>query len=437
VSQNASTEAAAEAPGTRPVLRVLSGPNAGAHCQLHEDRVLVGNIEGECDIVLDVTRPERHACLVRASSDGWTVLAIAGDLWVERDYVRPQHTCPIAPGQVITIGRVSFGVGHAELVDWNSLAPPADLQRPTVDGTLPHAALPAAPPPVTQRWQAVRVAAGLGLGALVVSAAASYVSQAIAVSTPSAGDVEAALQADRAQVAALPWAREVQVKPHPDRPGRVLLEGYVQSQEQIADLADRLRAVRENARTDIRVVAVETLTTDLIGRFELKEDPGKLRYINSGQFALTAEQEDIPRRDKQVRAVLQELSSVQSISVHVDRALDANGQPLVVRYSRSVDRPGDLAISNLDAALGLRRYFITEMRLGALPSIVLDQAGPHGVRYFLGARLPDGAVLRAVHPDHLVVSPAQGGEQVVALPDALALREPAPTAAQIRLERLR
>jgi len=139
VNQNASTQVAAEAPGPRPILRVLSGLNAGAQCDLHEDRVLVGNIEGECDIVLDVTRPERHACLVRASSDGWTVLAIAGDLWVEREYVPPQHTCPIAPGLVITIGRVSFGVGHAELVDWNSLAPPADLQRPTADGALPHA----------------------------------------------------------------------------------------------------------------------------------------------------------------------------------------------------------------------------------------------------------------------------------------------------------
>ena len=414
MNQNASTQVAAEAPGPRPILRVLSGLNAGAQCDLHEDRVLVGNIEGECDIVLDVTRPERHACLVRASSDGWTVLAIAGDLWVEREYVPPQHTCPIAPGLVITIGRVSFGVGHAELVDWNSLAPPADLQRPTADGTLPHAALPAAPPPVTQRWQALRLAAGLGLGALMVSAAASYVSQAIISSTPSASDVEAALQADKAQLAALPWAREVELTSHPERPDRVLLEGYVQSQEQLTELADRLRALSANPRAEMRVVAVETLSDDLVRRFELKEGPYKLRYTEKGHFRLAASQDEMPRRDRQARMALQELPAVRSMSVHVEQALDPDGRPLVVRYSRSADRPGDIEVDNLDTALGLRRYIVTEMRLGPLPSIVLDQGG----RFFPGARLPDGSILRAVHPDRLVVSPMQGGERIVTLPDA-------------------
>ncbi|MEY3272396.1 MAG: Inner rane component of cytoplasmic domain [Pseudomonadota bacterium] len=425
----ASPSATTEASEARRVLRVLSGLNAGAQCELREDRVLVGNIEGECDVVLDVTRPERHACLVRASSDGWTVLAIAGDLWVEREYVPPQHTCPIAPGLVITIGRVSFGVGHPDLVDWNSLAPPANLERPTAEGTLPQAALPAAPPPVTQRWRAVRLAAGLGLGALVLSAAATYVSQAMTYSTPSAGEVEAALQADKAQVAALPWAREVKVNAHPEKPGRVLVEGYVPNQEQLADLAHRLRALGENPRAELRLVAVDTLSVDLLRRFELKESAQKLRYTEQGHFTLAAAQEEMPQRDRQARTVLQELPAVQSMSVQVEQALDPEGKPLVVRYSRSADRPGDLEVSNLDAALGLRRYVVTEMRLGPLPSIVLDQGG----RFFPGARLPDGSILRAVHPDRLVVSPMQGGEQIVALPDAPALREPAPSRARTQL----
>jgi hypothetical protein len=437
VNQTAVTTPGPDASEARRVLRVLSGLNAGAQCELHEDRVLVGNIEGECDIVLDVTRPERHACLVRASSDGWTVLAIAGDLWVEREYVPLQQTCAIAPGLVITIGRVSFGVGHPDLVDWNSLAPYANLEKPTADGTLPQAPLPAAPPPVRQRWQAVRIAAGLGMGALVVSAAASYVSQAITLSIPSPDEAEAALKADQAQVAALPWAREVKVNPHPEKPGRVLLEGYVESQDQLAELANRLRALGENPRTELRLVAVDTLKTDLLRRLDLKYQPARLRYTEQGHFILAATQDEVPQRDRQARMVLQELPAVQSMSVHVDQAIDANGKPLVVRYSRSADRPGDLEITNLDAALGLRRYVVTEMRLGVLPSIVLDQAGPQGMRYFPGARLPDGSFLRAVHPDHLVVSPAQGGEQRVALPNAPVIREPEPYPEPTRLAQRR
>ena len=77
---------APEAPGAR-VLRMLSGPHTGAESELTGERLLIGNLESECDIVIDVSRPERHICLVRVSTDGWTVLGIAGDLWVVRDFV--------------------------------------------------------------------------------------------------------------------------------------------------------------------------------------------------------------------------------------------------------------------------------------------------------------------------------------------------------------
>jgi hypothetical protein len=219
------------------------------------------------------------------------------------------------------------------------------------------------------------------------------------------------------------------VDAHHEKPGLLLVEGYVQNQAQLADLANRLRALGENPRAELRLVAVDTLSADLQRRFELKASPQKLRYTEQGHFTLAASQDEMPQRDRQARTALQELPAVQSMSVQVEQALDPDGKPLVVRYSRSTERPGDLEVSNLDAALGLRRYVVTEMRLGPLPSIVLDQGG----RFFPGARLPDGSILRAVHPDRLVVSPTQGGEQIVALPEAPAIREPGPVRAQTRL----
>ena len=411
---------ASEHANSRRILRVLSGLNAGAQCELHEDRVLVGNIEGECDVVLDVTRPERHACLVRAAADGWTVLAIAGDLWVERHYVEPQQTCTFAPGLVITLGRVSFGIGHPDRVDWNAMAPYTDLERPTPEGPMLQATLPAAPAPVAQRWRAVRLATGLGLGALVLSAAATYVSQTLAHSTPSAAEAQAALQADKAQVAALPWAREVTVSPHPEKPGRVLLEGYVQNQAQLAELSSRLRAVGAHPRAELRLAAIDMLSADLLRRFEIKDSPQKLRYVDQGHFSIATGQDEVPQRDRQARVVLQEMPHVRSLALQVDQALDPQGQPLVVRYARAEERPGDLKIENLDSALGLRRFVVVEMRLGPLPSVVLDSGG----RYFTGAKLPDGSTLKAISAGRLVVASARGVEQVVTLPDVPATREP-------------
>jgi hypothetical protein len=63
---------------------------------------------------------------------------------------------------------------------------------------------------------------------------------------------------------------------------------------------------------------------------------------------------------------------------------------------------------------------VLEMRLGTLPSVVLDSGG----RYFTGARLPDGSTLKDISTGRLVVAPAQGGEQIVMLPDVPQTREP-------------
>ncbi len=413
-------------PGAKPgrrVLRVLSGAHAGAQSALHEERVLVGNLQGECDIVLDVTRPERHACLVRTSADGWAVLGIAGDLWVERQYVEPQQTCPIRPGQVMTLGRVSFSLGDPEQIDWDALSPPLELQRPTPTGLLPQAPLPVAPEAVLQRWRALRLASGLGLGALVLTAAGVYATQTLSIQAPRAAQAQQRLQAERARLAALPWAHEVNLSPHPERPGRVLAQGYVPRQDQLAELTGALR--QQDAQTDIRLVAVDRLSAELLRRFDLNKSPERLRYEAMGRFTLASPSSQLAQHDLKARIALQELPAVQGLVLDVEESLGPDGQPLRVRYTRSTDKPGDLVVSPADPARLALRPVLQELRLGTLPSVVLD----NGTRYFIGAQLPDGSRLERIQADRLIVVHPQSGERVVLLvePVGVSSLPPAPS----------
>ena len=92
----------------------------------------------------------------------------------------------------------------------------------------------------------------------------------------------------------------------------------------------------------------------------------------------------------------------------------------MVKYLRSAERPGDLVVTNLDAALGRRAFTVQELRLGAMPSVVLDD----GLRYFAGARLPDGGVITAIEPQRLLVTRKGGIESVVSLADVPRIEVP-------------
>ena len=56
----------------------------------------------------------------------------------------------------------------------------------------------------------------------------------------------------------------------------------------------------------------------------------------------------------------------------------------------------------------LQHYEVREIRLGALPSVVLD----NGTRYFEGSDLPGGALLLDIQPSHLLVQVGQDTRRV-------------------------
>jgi hypothetical protein len=390
----------------RCVLRVLSGDHTGAESAIVSDRVLIGNLEHECDIVLDVKSPGRQACLVRVSDDGWTVLAIAGELWLDETYIAPQQTCMLRSGQVLTLGRVALCLADPDAIDWAQVRVPRELAKPEVSGVVPHAPVLPNRSAVRRRWQALKLVAGLGTGGLVLVSAATYLSQAWMVRDIGPQAEATRLLADRTLVGSLPFTQEVSVIPHPEHPRKRLVQGYVPERQQLALLDSTLQ--RTGTSAELRVHAVDALGDELGRRFDgmLRQ---QVRYEQQGRYEMETALARLPQHDRQARVTLQEMPAVNGLALKTVDVQGPDGQPVVVRYERSAERPGDLVVSHLDEALGLKQMTVLEVRLGKLPSVVLGD----GMRYFVDARLPDGSTIASIESDRLVLRSSSGSRREI------------------------
>jgi Inner membrane component of T3SS, cytoplasmic domain/Inner membrane component of T3SS, periplasmic domain len=392
-------------------LRVLTGLHTGAESVLQAERVLVGNMEGECDITLNVGYAEPHACLVRVSDDSWTVLSIAGDLWVNDIHVELQKTHDLNPGAVVTLGRVGFAIANSEAFDWSLVKPPFNLIKPDPTGPMPTVGLLPTVHDKRRKWHALKLAAGVGISSLVMASAGSYVAQVLNSKAPTAEAAEKKLQADKQMIAALPSGKEVSLAPFPEAPGRVLVQGYVAKRSQIAELAAALKKAETDA--EIRLVPVDDLSRELVRRFD-HITPDRVRYDSQGRFVVTTRSEDVSLHDKQARVLLQEVPTVAGVDLSMSDLQTADGLPVVVKYARSAEHPSDVAVTNLDSALGRKPFTVRELRMGELPSVVLDD----GMRYFAGAKLPDGSSVKSIAQDRMIVTRAHGVESSLSLLDA-------------------
>lgn len=404
------------------VLRVLSGPQQGAQARMRAERMLVGNLEAECDVVLDVGRAQRHACLLRASADGWSVLAIAGDLWVGETPLAAQQSVELTSGQVLTLGEVAFCLADVTTVEWASLVVPSALQHAKssqVAGarvTLAHSTDHIGHRPAhggrsgikaseTRPWRvaksATAVAAGLVLLALVAGAvlrAAPNLLAAPAVASTQHDRVTAA----RAVLAGFPWAVDVTVQADPDQPRRVLLGGYLPERSQATMLDAALR--QQGIVAQQQWVLVEALSRDLSRRLDLKPE-NALTYTQTGRFTLLSSHASFEKLDGQLRAVLQETATLQAIDLQLNdlpNPPEPGGAPLTLHYARSPLARGGVLVRGLEALRAETRYVVREVRHGSLPSVVLDD----GARYFVGSSLPGNGVLSEIGARHVVVQTA-------------------------------
>jgi hypothetical protein len=402
--------APAAAASSSPVLHVLSGLHTGVESRLRGERVLVGNLERECDVVLDTGYAAPHACLVRTSDDSWTVLAVAGDLWVDDTHVTLQQTHSLTPGAVITLGRVAFGVSRDPAFDWSAVKPPFNLLRPDVDGPMPAVALLPSPADTRRKWHTLKLAAGTGISCLVMAAAGAYITLLLKTDKPNAEAADRKLQADKQMIAALPSGKEVSLVPFPEAPGKVLVQGYVANKAQISELAAALKKAETDA--ELRLVPVDELAREVARHLE-RVPADKLRYDAQGLFTATVPSDDVRRYDQQARAALQEVSALAGLDLALSDMQGADGTPVVVKYRRSSERAGDLLVNNLEVALGRNVYTVRELRLGEWPSVVLED----NIRYFNGGTLPDGSVIKSINEDRMVTLRGSGVERAVSLRD--------------------
>jgi Inner membrane component of T3SS, cytoplasmic domain/Inner membrane component of T3SS, periplasmic domain len=417
------TEEPGQTEPNKRVLRMLTGTHTGAESELHSDRLLIGNLESECDVVLDVSRPERHICLVRASSDGWTVLSIAGDLWVGDSYVEAQHTRDIASGMVLTLGRVAFCIANTVEIDWASIKVPTNLSKPEAAGPVPIAVLPPSGPAKLHKWHALKFACGIGVAALTMASAGAYLTSAWTLRTPAAEEAVARIKAHQAMVKALPYGKELQVQALPEvgAPNRELVQGYLPKREQVRALERALREAEVDA--EFRIHAIDDMSVELARRFE-RIKASDIRYDTQGRFVIDSKSATLDLHDRQARQTLQEVPAVAGLSLSVADVLDPAGKPIVVRYERSTDRPGDITVTELDVIRQRLNFHVREMRLGTVPSIVLD----NGMRYFEGATLPDSSVLKRISATELVVTQGRG-ERIIPLQQTDDKAGPTPTSA--------
>lgn len=392
------------------VLRVLSGMHTGAESLLQAERVLVGNLEDECDIMLNVGLAEPHACLLRMSPDGWTVLAVAGDLWVDEKHVELQKKSDLAPGSVVTLGRVGFAVSDSLDFNWSKVKPPFNLIKPDPSGPLPSVAMVPSAQDTRRKWLAVKLAAGVGISCLVMASAAAYVAQVLNKRVPTADFAEKKLVADKELIASLPAGKEVSLSAFPEAPGRVLVQGYVASNDEMKALSDALKKAETDA--EIRVTPVDELAKKLVRRFD-RVVPEQVRYDEKGRFVVNSRSEDVETHDKQARTLLQEVPSVAGLDLSMSDMKSSDGTPLVVKYSRSAERPSDVTVTNLDAALGRDDFVVRELRTGEHPSVVLGD----GARYFAGGRLADGTVIKSISDNNMIVARGQGPDRSISLAD--------------------
>ena len=264
----------------------------------------------------------------------------------------------------------------------------------------------------------MRVAAGVGIGATLLTGALLYSLQAWQHRPSAAEAARQQLSEERVAVAALPYAGEVVLQPDPERSGRVKVEGFLPKHADLDALAQTVRAL--GGEPDVRVLAVDDLQKDLAQRFSIAA-PSDVRYERGGRFMLPTHTDAIDRNDRDARTAMQEIPGLNSIELEVQDVMDDGGQKVRVAYSRVHDRMSELDVRNLDIARQRLRYVVREVRLGTLPSVVLD----NGARYFEGARLPDGAWLQRIEDRAIVIRQGDGEHRIV-LPETTSVSVAAP-----------
>jgi hypothetical protein len=406
-------------------LRVLNGPHTGVRCPLHQERVLVGNLRDECDIVLDVKAAGQHACLLRVSPDGWSVLPVTGDLWLQGRAIAPHTRTALQAFDVLTLGRLSFALGPEDAPAWEAVQPPQTLETGQAGQAAPRLALPASPPALKRQWRAAELSLGLMLAALVLVLAFNHI-RAVQLREHATPHTAVRLQGEwQASVQQLGLPYPLEIEPNPLRPGAAAVRGYVQTRAQREALGKALQTAV--GPPELRVHVLDELLAALAERLALP--PESLSHQGQGVVrAQVAPGWLQPGRERLITSIILESPGLNGLDLHETpsglAAANSTGtgtgtgtgtapshryrrgpQGSVQADHRHPEPPSPVQPPPAAPAPPIKALSV---RLGPRPSVLLD----NGQRYFEGATLPDGRVLERITERQLVLQGPQGQQTV-------------------------
>lgn len=352
--QRAPENAGASKPALRLALTVTRGRHDGARVELAQGQHLVG-ADADCDVVLSDGGVARRHCILDVRVHDLTLTTI------EASTVHINGHARSGSGIVVPNGAALL-VGEACLIAEHLAAAPLPLAA---------AASGAAPPRVPDAsrvsgrvmdWFAawgvmVASVAGIGMAATVPSA----------MTTPSNERPVFDLRTLEATFGAI-GGKELQVRV--DKDGQVRLDGFVGDEAAAAEL--RRRAVQMQAPPiEHGYQVVESLERQILGY--LAERNIRLTYRGQGTFVASGRALS-HRFHQRAAELINELRGVIELDVSAVDAPRPPGEkrPLPLRIvSVQVSAPAQFSTSD-------------------------------GVRYFVGARLPDGAEVVSIQPDRVL-----------------------------------
>jgi type III secretion protein D len=404
------------------LLKVISGPHAGAELLLSEGRNTIGR-DDACDIVLhDGTLAECHAAF--EVSNGTVVVEAVDESPLHVDG-QPTTRLQLRPFQVVTIGETHLAIGPSN-EPWPALVPPTITAAMGPAETA--AAQPHAEPPKPQPTVVVAPARNRrsGIAAVVVSAVVLLLfgwwwNMGDARPMTSAADARADLRKRLDEV--LKKFRPGSDLSIDERPNGLAVNGYVATPEVRRDLTTAVKElpgpIRNNV-VDTAGLAEAAGRVLKMHKVEFTTAPG-----GPGEVIVSGVTKDLASWNKIKPRVAADVPKIRTLTDHVRRPGETPPPPQaqITQSAPAVQaeappqpgpepgpEPAPAAVAAAppkEAAVALKIRSIT---VGTFRSLVLES----GEKVFEGAVLPSGHTIKSIAADKVILEKS-GQESIVAV----------------------
>ena len=218
-------------------LRVLSGLHAGAERKLQERELLMIGSSDDCDIIFSDPDVAPHHCLITRGETELSVRAVDADVRIDDRILHPGDPQNVPSFALLRVGGACFAVGPHWSERWQTLLAKVDPPLPAIADTTQR-------PRMSSRMATLGVAVALLLASTGALVLAQHNAKAPApAAPPPARDAEL-----RSLVQSLGFKGLDVVR----RDGKLVVNGYVETPDDLAALRSRLDQRGFNATVEAK-----------------------------------------------------------------------------------------------------------------------------------------------------------------------------------------